>query len=82
MEWFHRTVHRRGALQRLKKFSYPICEYIKVKQGQMFVSFDQPLYYKARGIIECLKVTPQELKHVIIWLGGFHTLMSNLGSKI
>ena len=40
------------------------------------VTFDQPLYIKAAGIV----ASSQELDKVIVRLGGFHLLMSYLGS--
>lgn len=42
-----------------------------------FVTFDQPLYEKSVNIIETKKI---ELSMVYSRLGGFHTLMSYLGS--
>lgn len=45
-------------------------------QNHTFVTFDQPLYYKAREIVESCK----ELSNVIPVLGGFHTLMSFIGA--
>ena len=40
------------------------------------VTFDQPLYIKAVGIVS----TSDDLKKVIVRLGGFHLLMSFMGS--
>uniref|UniRef100_A0A6P7H5E5 Uncharacterized protein LOC114347235 n=1 Tax=Diabrotica virgifera virgifera TaxID=50390 RepID=A0A6P7H5E5_DIAVI len=45
-------------------------------QLHTFVTFDQPLYYKSREILECCN----ELSTVIPRLGGFHTLMSFIGA--
>lgn len=51
-------------------------------QTHTFVSFDLPLYDKAQEIIACSRGTENEktLDSVILRLGGFHTLMSYLGS--
>lgn len=51
------------------------------KQNFCFVTFDQPLYYKAREIIACVDPNndPENLSSVIVRLGGFHLLMSFLG---
>ncbi|CAH2218497.1 jg2186 [Pararge aegeria aegeria] len=49
----------------------------EIDQKHCFVTFDQPLYYKAREIIECCK---HELTSVIVRLGGFHLLMSFMGT--
>ena len=40
------------------------------------MTFDQPLYWKALTILE----TETYLKNIILRLGGFHTMMSYLGS--
>ena len=52
------------------------------EQKNVFVTFDQPLYQKAREIIKCCKGTQKEAKinKVIFRLGGFHMLMSYLGA--
>ena len=52
------------------------------EQKNVFVTFDQPLYQKAREIIECCKGTQNEAKinKVIVRLGGFHMLMYYLGA--
>lgn len=52
------------------------------KQKTCFVTFDQPLYYKSREILASVNVDndPYNLSSVIVRLGGFHTLMSFLGS--
>lgn len=50
-----------------------------VNQNTCFVTFDQPLYMKARNIIA--NIGPEsDLRNVIVRLGGFHLLMSFLGS--
>ncbi|XP_043503861.1 uncharacterized protein LOC122525249 [Polistes fuscatus] len=49
----------------------------QIKQKTCFVTFDQPLYYKARAIVGASQDT---LKDVVVRLGGFHLLMSYLGS--
>ena len=43
------------------------------------VTFDQPLYYKAVSITEAEPVESL-IKHVVIKMGGLHTIMSFLGS--
>lgn len=47
-------------------------------QKTCFVTFDQPLYLKAKEIVHSDK-TP-ELDNVIVRLGGFHLLMSFMGA--
>lgn len=42
-----------------------------MNQNTYFVTFDQPLYIKARDVVE---KTPM-LSNVIVRLGGFHLLM-------
>lgn len=48
----------------------------------IFVTFDQPLYLKARFILSCVDEhdDPYGLSKVRVRLGGFHTLMSFIGS--
>lgn len=48
----------------------------KLNQRTCFVTFDQPLYIKARNIVESSKLNPQ----IVVRLGGFHLLMSFMGS--
>lgn len=48
-------------------------------QVTCLVTFDQPLYLKARDIISSRYGDP-ELSNVVIRLGGFHLLMSFMGS--
>ncbi|CAH2085135.1 unnamed protein product [Euphydryas editha] len=43
-----------------------------------FVTYDQPLYAKALAIVQ--ESQSEELKNVVVRLGGFHMLMSFLGS--
>lgn len=44
-------------------------------------TFDQPLYWKATDIVASKKNNPSEnLTNVVVRLGGFHLLMSYLGS--
>lgn len=54
----------------------------KFKQDTMFVTFDQPLWQKSREILASVdpKNDPYNLSSVIVRLGGFHLLMSFLGS--
>lgn len=49
---------------------------LAIGQKTCIVTFDQPLYYKARTII----ANSKELCDIILRLGGFHFLMSFLGS--
>jgi len=42
------------------------------------LSFDQPLYIKAREIVAASSNT-SELSKIVVRLGGFHLLMSFLG---
>ena len=50
-------------------------------QGQMFVTFDQPLYLKARSIIAAYSDSPDfNFNKVIVRLGSFHLLMSFMGT--
>ena len=44
-----------------------------------FVTFDQPLYLKAREILASRKGDPN-LQNVVIRLGGFHLVMSFMGA--
>uniref|UniRef100_A0ABD2VTT7 Uncharacterized protein n=1 Tax=Trichogramma kaykai TaxID=54128 RepID=A0ABD2VTT7_9HYME len=55
---------------------------INKKQANIFVTFDQPLYWKAREILACCEGTEiaDSINRVIVRLGGFHMLMSFLGS--
>ncbi|KYN03290.1 hypothetical protein ALC62_05871 [Cyphomyrmex costatus] len=51
-------------------------------QERCFITFDQPLYLKAREIISCVNTAndPHNLLSITVRLGGFHMLMSFLGS--
>ncbi|KAG5868451.1 hypothetical protein JTB14_037840 [Gonioctena quinquepunctata] len=51
---------------------------MKVKQKTCVVTFDQPHYQKARDFIS--STSDPRLQSVVIRLGGFHMLMSFLGS--
>lgn len=42
------------------------------------ITFDQPLYLKSRDIIGAVNINVD--MHVVIRLGGFHTILSFLGS--
>ncbi|KAL7304815.1 hypothetical protein TKK_0003038 [Trichogramma kaykai] len=55
---------------------------VQKNQTNIFVTFDQPLYYKAREILACCEGTDKApmVDKVIVRLGGFHLLMSFLGS--
>lgn len=48
-------------------------------QATKFVTFDQQLYWKARDIVGNAPAD-SELKQVVVRLGGFHLLMSFMGS--
>lgn len=48
------------------------------KQKVAIVTFDQPLYWKANEILH--STTDPKLKNVVVRLGGFHLIMSFLGS--
>lgn len=52
-------------------------ECLKLDQKTSFVTFDQPLYIKARELLANNQVY---MKGVVVRLGGFHMLMSFLGS--
>ncbi|KYM96907.1 hypothetical protein ALC62_12417 [Cyphomyrmex costatus] len=49
------------------------------KQVSCFVTFDQPLYWKACDIVAAADSTC-DLENVIVRLGGFHLLMSFMGA--
>ena len=53
-----------------------IDEHAKKHNVDPIVTFDQPLYWKAMMILE----TESTLKHIILRLGAFHTMMSYIGS--
>ncbi|GBP58029.1 hypothetical protein EVAR_39745_1 [Eumeta japonica] len=48
-------------------------------QNCYIITFDQPLYYKAREIVAAVDVQ-SDISNVIVRLGGYHMLMSFLGS--
>lgn len=51
---------------------------LEFNQKSCFVTFDQPLYIKARGIVvSCEKSS--NISNITVRLGGFHLLMSFLG---
>ncbi|OXU21208.1 hypothetical protein TSAR_016820 [Trichomalopsis sarcophagae] len=51
-------------------------------QKNCFVTFDQPLYFKAREILACQNTNDVDynLSSVIVRLGGFNTVMSYIGA--
>lgn len=49
-----------------------------IGQKYTYITFDQPLYIKARDILQSNE--DSRLKNVILRLGGFHILMSYLGA--
>ncbi|CAH0556725.1 unnamed protein product [Brassicogethes aeneus] len=57
------------ALENAKRYGHTVC----------IVTFDQPLYAKAREIVSAAPEGSEESK-IIIRLGGFHLLMSFLGA--
>lgn len=57
---------------------YAATETSKLNQNTCFVTFDQPLYIKARDIVS--QLGDEDLKNVVVRLGGFHLLMSYLGA--
>lgn len=59
--------------------SYGHDKCIEFSQKKVFVTFDQPLYIKAREIIARYS-NSSNLNNVIILLGGFHLQMSFMGS--
>ena len=52
----------------------------KAKIKNIFLTFDQPLYIKAREIVACKDADDDNLTSIIIRLGGFHAAMSFLRS--
>lgn len=53
----------------------------RINQQTVFVTFDQPLYFKARAIVAGLQNDPDSpMKNVVVRLGGFHLFMSYLGA--
>lgn len=56
---------------------YAATESLRLGQKTVFVTFDQPLYIKAREIIANDRAI---LTDVVVRLGGFHMLMSYLGA--
>lgn len=50
-----------------------------LKQEACVITFDQPLYIKARDIVESIGPIPESIK-IFIRLGGFHLLMSFMGA--
>ncbi|CAH2989439.1 unnamed protein product [Chilo suppressalis] len=51
----------------------------RCSQKTTFITFDQPLYWKARDIVGAADPT-SDLKNVVVRLGGFHLLVSFMGS--
>lgn len=52
----------------------------KANQLHTIITFDQPLFYKARDIVAACNKDTEISKNVFVRLGGFHLLMSFLGS--
>ncbi|KAK5638255.1 hypothetical protein RI129_012550 [Pyrocoelia pectoralis] len=57
---------------------YAAAETRKLNRQTCFVTYDQPLYAKALSIVE--GSNSEELRNVVVRLGGFHLLMSYLGA--
>ncbi|XP_045475385.1 uncharacterized protein LOC123686399 isoform X2 [Harmonia axyridis] len=57
---------------------YAAAETRKLNRQTCFVTYDQPLYAKALSIVQ--ESNSEELKNVVVRLGGFHLLMSYLGA--
>ena len=55
-----------------------VCKHAKSYNRTPILTFDQPLYWKALAILKSSNVS-NEIKNVVLRLGGFHTLMSFLG---
>ena len=56
-----------------------VCDHADRYGVDPIVTFDQPLWFKAMTIIES-QTDSSKLSSVVLRLGGFHTLMSFLGS--
>lgn len=50
-----------------------------LKQESCVITFDQPLYIKARDIVQSIGPNPESIK-IFIRLGGFHFLISFMGA--
>lgn len=59
---------------------YALQETKNLAQATCFVTYDQPLYLKARTIVAQLEISNPKFRNVVIRLGGFHMLMSYLGA--
>ena len=64
----------------LTTLNYAAEETKKSQQETYLASFNQPLYMKAKDIVSSGKYPESELSNIIERLGGFHLLMSYLGS--
>ena len=64
----------------LTALNYAAEETKKSKQVTCFVTFDQPLYMKAKDIVSSGSYPEGGVPYLIVRLGGFHLLMSYLGS--
>jgi len=56
-----------------------LSEHAKQYNAKVIITFDQPLWWKALTIIES-QSEGSDLRKIVLRLGGFHTLMSFLGS--
>lgn len=64
----------------LTVLNYAVEETKKSGQSTCIVTFDQPLYIKAKDIVSQNSGSGGSLSNVVVRLGGFHLLMSFLGS--
>jgi len=56
-----------------------LSEHAKQYNAKVIITFDQPLWWKALTIIES-QPEGSDLRKIVLRMGGFHTLMSFLGS--
>ncbi|KAJ8891390.1 hypothetical protein PR048_010906 [Dryococelus australis] len=73
---FISNVHSRE--YRLQHICYPE-QWDKYRKSCCMVTFDQPLYVKAYEMILAAD-KDSALSHVVVWLGGFHLLLSFMGA--
>jgi hypothetical protein len=56
-----------------------ICSSARIYGTKAVITFDQPLYWKALTIITA-ESNGSDIKGIVLRLGGFHTIVSFLGS--
>jgi len=56
-----------------------LSEHAKQYNAKVIITFGQPLWWKALTIIES-QPEGSDLRQIVLRMGGFHTLMSFLGS--